>query len=186
MAGVIESLRSDHSRMTKLLDALERQLSSFDEGKPVDFDILDGVIYYCLSYPDLHHHPLEDLVFDRLKLRNPEALAGTKDLREEHEALAIHTRRFAAAIRTVQQDIPVERKSVQEVASEFLSAYRRHIMMEEKLFFPAAQRSLKPEDWSTIAGQLKPIEDPLFERREDERFSALYEDIIAWDQASTA
>lgn len=186
MAGIIESLRSDHSRITKLLDALERQLSSFDEGKPVDFDILDGILYYCLSYPDLHHHPLEDLVFDRLKVRNPEILEGTKDLREEHAALAKHTRRFAAAIRTVQQDIPVERKSIQEVAAEFLSAYRHHIMMEEKFFFPAAQRNLKPEDWNIIAGQLKPMEDPLFERREDARFTALYNDIIAWDQASTA
>ncbi|WP_422365854.1 hemerythrin domain-containing protein [Pelagibius sp.] len=186
MAGVIESLRSDHSRLTKLLDALERQLARFEEGEAVDFEILDGILYYCLSYPDLHHHPLEDLMFDRLRARDPEALGGLKDLREEHNELASVTRRFAAAIRTVEQDIAVEREAVKKVAQDFLNAYRHHIMMEEKHFFPAAQRCLKREDWDAIANQLKPMKDPLFEMREDERFAALYKDIMDWDRALTA
>lgn len=186
MAGVIESLRSDHSRMTKLLDALERQLLSFDEGNTLDFDIIDGIVHYCMSYPDLHHHPLENLIFDRLKMRNPEILDGLHDLREEHDNLAKYTHRLAEAINAVEQDIPIERESVKEIAGEFLSAHRHHIMMEEKFFFPAAQRILKSEDWTAIASQLQPMEDPLFEEREDERFSALYKDIIAWDQTSAA
>ncbi len=186
MAGVIESLRGDHSRMTKLLDALERQLANFDEGKTLDFDIVDGIVHYCQSYPDLHHHPLEDLIFDRLKLNNPNILEGVKDLRDEHKSLAEQTRKLATALNMVEQDVPVEREEIQEVASDFLSAHRHHIMMEEKFFFPAAQRNLKPEDWAAIAGQLKPVQDPLFETREDERFAALYRDIIEWDQTSAA
>lgn len=186
MAGVIESLRSDHSRLTKLLDALERQLANFEEGKTLDFDIVDGIVHYCLSYPDLHHHPLEDLIFERLKMRSPELLEGVQDLREEHNGLAEKTRRLAAALNAVEQDIPVERKSIKEIAADFLNAYRHHIMMEEKFFFPTAQRNLKPEDWAAIANQLKPMEDPLFEKREDERFAALYQDIIDWDQTSAA
>ena len=186
MAGIIESLRNDHSRITKLLDALERQMTAFEDGQTLDFDILDGILYYCLSYPDLHHHPLEDLIFGRLKERNPQALEGVPDLRKEHAVLAEKTQRFAAAIESVEQDIPLERSAIKDVAVEFLSAYRHHIMMEEKHFFPAAQRSLKPEDWAAISAQLKPIEDPLFERREDQRFAAIYDDIIAWDQASMA
>ena len=80
----------------------------------------------------------------------------------------------------------MERKSIKEIAGDFLTAYRHHIMMEEKFFFPMAQRNLKPEDWAAIANQLKPMEDPLFEKREDERFAALYQDIIDWDQTSAA
>ena len=186
MAGVIESLRGDHSRLTKLLDALERQLSNFEEGKTLDFDIVDGIVHYCVSYPDRHHHPMEDLIFDRLKLRKPEILSGLHDLREEHADLGRRTRALAEAIDEIEHDIPVEREAIIEVASDFLSAYRRHIMMEEKFFFPAAQRHLKPEDWAAIANQLKPMEDPLFEKREDERFSALYQDIIDWDQTTAA
>ena len=54
--------------------------------------------------------------------------------------------------------------------------------MEEKHFFPAAQSSLTPEDWRQLSAQLGHVEDPLFDRREDERYDALYEDIVAWDQ----
>ena len=101
MSSIIDSLRSDHSRMTKLLDALERQIGRFEEGGLIDFEIADGIL---------------------------------------------------------------------------------HIMMEEKHFFPAAERSLTPEDWQAIQRAREPGVDPLFEHREDDRFDALYRDIVDWDR----
>ena len=181
MANIIDALRSDHSRLTKLLDALERQIDAFGEGGTLDFEIADGVMHYCRTYPDLHHHPREDLVFDRLKVRDPEAAAAMGDLRAEHRQLAALTERFGEALTAVEQDIPMERGRLIEAATAFLKGYRHHIMMEEKHFFPAAERALTPEDWRQLSGQVEHVEDPLFERREDERFDALYQDIVAWD-----
>ncbi len=182
MASIIDSLRSDHSRMTKLLDALERQIGAFDEGGTLDFEIVDGVLHYCLTYPDRHHHPLEDQVFEQLKLRAPAEAAAIGDLQKEHDKLAALTQRFGKILSAVEQDIPMERHDFIEVANAFLTGYRHHIMMEEKHFFPAAQRCLTPEDWRAVTEQLQPVADPLFDRREDERFNALFEDIVAWDR----
>lgn len=182
MASIIDTLRSDHSRMTKLLDALERQIGSFEEGKPLDFEIVDGILHYCRSYPDRHHHPREDLVFDRLKQRDPEAATEVGDLRTEHDKLAALTTRFGECLTAVQQDVPMGREELLEPAQAFLKAYRHHIMMEEKLFFPAAERNLTPEDWRALNAQLEPARDPLFDQRDDERFDALFEDIVEWDQ----
>lgn len=182
MASIIDSLRSDHSRMTKLLDALERQIGAFEEGGTLDFEIVDGILHYCRSYPDMHHHPREDLVFDSLKRRNPQAAADLGDLRLEHAKLARLTAQFGESLTAVEQDVPMERHEFLEPARAFLAGYRRHIMMEEKLFFPAAERSLTPEDWRVISTQLRPASDPLFERREDERFDALFADIVDWDR----
>ncbi|WP_340118398.1 hemerythrin domain-containing protein [Pelagibius sp. 7325] len=181
MASIIDSLRSDHSRMTKLLDALERQIGTFEEGGTLDFEIVDGILHYCRSYPDLHHHPLEDLVFERLKRRAPQAAAEVGNLQQEHAKLGQLSARFAASLTAVEQDIAMERHEFLEPARAFLSGYRRHIMMEEKLFFPAAEHSLTPEDWRGIKSQLEPVSDPLFERRDDERFDALFADIVDWD-----
>jgi hemerythrin-like domain-containing protein len=181
MASIIDALRSDHSRLTKLLDALERQIDAFGEGGTLDFEIADGVLHYCRTYPDLHHHPREDMVFDRLKARDPQAAAAMGDLRAEHRKLAQVTERFAEALAAVEQDIPMERDALTDAASDFLKSYRHHILMEEKHFFPAAQRALTPEDWRQLAAQSAPIADPLFDNREDERFDALYQDIVAWD-----
>ena len=182
MASIIDALRSDHSRLTKLLDALERQIDAFAEGGTLDFEIVDGVLHYCRTYPDLHHHPREDLVFDRLKARDPAAAEAMGDLRTEHRKLAELTTAFGEALAAVEQDIPMERHEFTEAAAAFLKGYRHHILMEEKHFFPAAQRSLTPEDWRQLAGQLGHVEDPLFERREDDRFDALYDEIVAWDR----
>ena len=181
MSGIIDSLRSDHSRMTKLLDALERQIGAFEEGGVLDFEIANGVLHYCRSYPDRHHHPCEDLVFDRLKRRNAKAAAEVGDLRREHSKLAALTEAFAESLDAVEQDVPMERLELVAAARAFLAGYRHHIMMEEKHFFPTAERNLTPEDWHHIAQQLQPATDPLFERREDQRFNALFEDIVKWD-----
>lgn len=182
MASIIDALRSDHSRLTKLLDALERQVDAFSEGGTLDFEIVDGVLHYCRTYPDLHHHPREDLIFDRLKVRDPQAAAAMGDLRAEHHKLAILTQAFGEALVAVEQDIPMERHELTDAAEAFLKAYRHHIMMEEKHFFPAAQSNLTPEDWRQLAGQVGEVEDPLFDRRDDDRFDALYQEIVAWDR----
>jgi hemerythrin-like domain-containing protein len=182
MSSIIDSLRSDHSRMTKLLDALERQLGRFEEGGVIDFEIADGILHYCRSYPDRHHHPLEDLVYERLKRRNPEAAGAMGDLPREHAKLAALTADFAERLDAVEQDVAMERHEFLAPARAFLTGFRHHIMTEEKQFFPAAERSLTPEDWQAIRRALPPISDPLFERREDDRFDALFRDIVDWDR----
>lgn len=181
MTAIIDSLRSDHSRLTKLLDALERQLGAFEEGGQHDFEIMDGILHYCRSYPDRHHHPCEDLVYEVLQRRNPPAAAAVGDLPREHAKLAALTGDFAAQLTAVEQDVPTQRRGLAVAARAFLDAYRRHITMEEKLFFPAAERWLTPKDWRRIRQRLPAAADPLFERREDQRFAALSADIIAWD-----
>ena len=57
MTDIIDSLHEDHANLAKLLDALERQLGLFDQGETPDYDIVRGVVDYCLGYPDLYHHP---------------------------------------------------------------------------------------------------------------------------------
>lgn len=181
MTRIIDSLRSDHSRMTKLLDALERQVGSFEEGGTLDFEIVDGVVHYCRLYPGRHHHPLEDLVFERLQSRNPQAAERMGDLKHEHERLAALVETFATNLEAVEQDIPMERQDLLEAARAFLAGYRHHILMEEKHFFPEAKRHLTPEDWRQVAERITPAVDPLFDSRVDDRFQALFEDIVAWD-----
>ncbi|MGF1628387.1 MAG: hemerythrin domain-containing protein [Kiloniellaceae bacterium] len=182
MTSIIDSLRSDHSRMTKLLDALERQVGAFEDGGRLDFEIADGVLHYCRSYPDRHHHPCEDLVFDSLKRRNAGEAAKIGDLRREHAKLAELTAAFGASLDAMEQDVPMERDAFVSAAHDFLTGHRHHILMEEKHFFPAAERSLTPDDWRAVAKQLHPASDPLFDHREDERFDALFADIVDWDR----
>ncbi len=180
MTDVIDSLHQDHANLAKLLDALERQLALFDEGETPDFDIVRGVIDYCLNYPDLYHHPKEDLVLERLQAADPVAAAAVGDLAAEHRDLAALTHRFADAVQAVLQDLEVPRGPFDEAARRFLETYREHMNKEEREFLPAARRSLGETDWADIDARLAQPEDPLFGAPGEERFAALSRDILAW------
>jgi hemerythrin-like domain-containing protein len=182
MSEVINALRREHDALSKLLDALERQLVEFDQGRRPDYDIVQGVIDYCLSFPDLYHHPKEDLVYARMKARNPAKAETVGDLLGEHESLAELTRRFAEAVRNVLDEAEISREGLLEVAYDFLGHYRRHIAGEEEVFFPAAFEVLTPEDWQAIEAEVEARLDPLFGHEPEQRFVLLREHVLAWDR----
>ncbi len=80
---------------------------------------------YCLNYPDLYHHPKEDLVLEHLKAADPVAAAAVGDLAAEHRDLAALTRRFADAIDAILQDNQVPRGPFEDAARRFLEASSR-------------------------------------------------------------
>jgi hemerythrin-like domain-containing protein len=180
MTDVIDSLHQDHANLARLLDALERQLVVFDQGETPDYDIVQGVVDYCLDYPDLYHHPKEDLVLERLQAVDPVAAAAIGELAAEHEDLARLTRRFADAVHAILQDLEVPRGPFDHAARRFLDAYREHMDKEEQAFLPAARRSLSEADLADIEARLSSREDPLFGAQSEDRFAALRQDILHW------
>jgi hemerythrin-like domain-containing protein len=109
MTKVIAALRKEHSNITQLLDILERQVAIFDRGGSPDFGIVEAVVDYFQSYPDLYHHPKEDLVYQKLQQRDPAAAERVGDLRREHEELAARTRDFASGVQAVLDEAQVSR-----------------------------------------------------------------------------
>lgn len=184
MSEVIASLRADHRNMRLLLDTLERELLAMAGGgaphRAPDYDVVQSVLDYCLTYPDLYHHPQEDAVYERLRARRPEAAEDLAAIQEQHGALAALTRRLAAAIRLILQDAEVSRAAFGALAQDFLEQYRRHMAIEETTLFPEAERTLKSADWAAIEAAFPPSADPLFDADGEERFAALRRTVIAW------
>ena len=183
MLWVMDGLRQDHVNLSKLLDALERQLDVFDRGGAPDYDIIQGVVAYCLGYPDKYHHPKEDLVYDKLVERDPAAADAVGDLRADHRHLAKVTADFAAFVHDVldeQQQVARDRFVAEGRA--FLAAYRDHMTRENEVIFPIAEKRLAPEHWADIALRLQDPGDPLFGEDFDHRYHGLRRDILAWQR----
>jgi hemerythrin-like domain-containing protein len=70
MTYVVEVLRQEHRNIEKLLRILERELSVFDRGNRPNYEVVLGVIDYFKDYPDSCHHPKEDIIFEKLQLRD--------------------------------------------------------------------------------------------------------------------
>ncbi|MHA1599832.1 MAG: hemerythrin domain-containing protein [Alphaproteobacteria bacterium] len=180
MTDILAALRQDHRNLSQLLEAMERQLDRFDHGESPDYDIMQGVLDYCQTYPDIYHHPKEDLVFEHLRRVDPAAAEAVGDLHAEHRSLAEVTSRFAAALHSVLQDLEVPRDSFDHATREFLERYRHHIIMEESVFFPAAEARLTAADWAAIEAEAKTQSDPLFSAEGEAKYTALRADILAW------
>jgi hemerythrin-like domain-containing protein len=70
-------LRQEHRNIEKLLLVLERELSVFARGERPDYEVVHAVIAYFQAYPGAYHHPPEDMVFEKLKVRDQELAGGT-------------------------------------------------------------------------------------------------------------
>jgi hemerythrin-like domain-containing protein len=57
------------------------------------------------------------------------------------------------------------------------------MQMEEVLFFPAARKSLTPEDWASLEAASRKGDDPLFGDEKHEIYKALYQEIMEWGKA---
>jgi hemerythrin-like domain-containing protein len=173
MTLLIEELRREHRTIAALLDSLEAQLAVLvDAGEP-DYDALAALAEYFTDYPELVHHPKEDLIWRALKARDAAAAAPVGDLENEHRYLKDLTAAFAAAIDALCHDAEVRREAVRQVIRRFVDAERRHMTKEEQAFFPAAARTLKPEDWASVAARARAKPDPLAADAADQRFAAL-------------
>ena len=57
------------------------------EGSP-DYQLALDIMHYMTQYPDLFHHPREDVVFERMLLRDPSLSGVLGELLRDHQRLA--------------------------------------------------------------------------------------------------
>src|SRR6185295_10020322 len=185
-AMIIERLSQEHRNIEKLLAILERELQVFDRADRPDYKVIDAVISYFELYPEVYHHPQEDLVFAKLKIRDPAAAAKVGNLTLEHQKGAERLRRVAQAVDSVLADREILRQNVDNIVRDFIDHQRRHIMMEDRDFFPAALIALEPQDWTEIASALTSHEDPLFSEAAEETFDSVRAHILRLEQEADA
>jgi hemerythrin-like domain-containing protein len=183
---IIDSLRQEHRNIEKLLLVLERELSVFDRGERPDYQVVHAVIAYFLVYPTAYHHPQEDMVFEKLKARDPAAAANIGDLAAQHRSGTERLRRVAQAVEGVLSDREVLRHTVHDIILDFIEHERHHIAMEERDFFPAAVEALKREEWAEIASRLTDQKNPLFSETVEEKFDAVRGYILQLEQEAEA
>lgn len=179
---IIERLSREHRNVARLLSILERELEVFDRGDRADYEVIRAVISYFEVYPEVYHHPQEDLVFAKLKMRDPTAAVKVGDLAREHQKGADRLRRVAHAVDSVLADRELLRQNVDSIVREFIEHERRHMMLEDRDFFPAALEALTPQDWAEIASAITSHKDPLFSDVAEERFDALRAHILRLEQ----
>lgn len=159
--GTIATLQREHRTLAALLGLIEAEVETFEQGGQPDYEVVQAILRYLLTYPDLVHHPKEDAVLRRLKARAPDAAEAVGDLEAEHARVAAMIRRFNAAVSNVLADATLPRAWFAGLARDFIAFEHRHMQMEEVVFFPAALRHLTSDDWLQVEQEEPPAHDPL-------------------------
>ena len=163
-------LRLEHHRFDDLLSLIEQQL---DEGSAFDRELLGNLVDYFAGYPGQCHHPVEDIVFRKLRARDKERAATVGEILKEHKDTAELTKRFGELLAAVADDDDELPEDLRVIMRKFVDHYRAHMIAEEKNFFSVALDTLTENDWSEVEFALFDKSDPLFDRQVEERFSRL-------------
>ena len=182
MATAIETLQDEHRNMRDLLAVLEREIDAFAAGETPDYDVVSGIAGYFLDYPDICHHPKENVVYDRLKERDPSAAALVGDLTREHVEEGARIRRWAAAIDGLLQGEEIARDAIVASTRDFIAAERHHMELEEQKWFPAALAALTPADWVELGVRLAWRRDPLVEPEAEDKYATLRNSLLRWER----
>ncbi len=182
MTRLIDLLREEHRNIEKLLGVLEQELGVFDRRERPDYETLQAVVDYFAEYPARCHHPKEDMIVDILKARNPTSAASLEDIEADHRQEDARLARLAHTLENVRTGGELPRQTVDDVVREFIAHERRHIEYEERALFPAALAALTEQDWTGIEARMCDARDPLFDRMIEEKFRALAQKILQWEQ----
>lgn len=174
MPQALDFLRQEHRNMAALLRVLERQLSEFESGDRPDYDLVRTILDYLLSFPDVCHHPKEDLIFDKLRDRDPLTAERVGDLRSAHDELAARAQKFETGLRAVLEEAEMPREAFIRLARRFIDLQQQHIDTAESVFFPAVEEALTTTDWAELNALVARTEDALG------RFEQLRKTILQW------
>ncbi|MCP3416234.1 hemerythrin domain-containing protein [Bradyrhizobium brasilense] len=183
---IIDLLLREHRNIDLLLVALQRELEVFEHGDRPDYEVIRAIISYFEVYPEMYHHPQEDQIFSKLRTRDPDAAAIVGDLAHEHREVIDRLHQFARAIDGILADRELLREDVGNIVRDFILRERRHMMWEERDFFPAAIKALSAEDWTEIASARTDDGDPLFSEAAEATSDALRAHILELEQEAEA
>lgn len=174
MSDIVVALHADHVNFARIAALAEHALDELEAGRSTDLSLLEDIMRYVTGYPDTHHHPTEDIVFEHLSKRAPEMQPDLDAILAEHEAIIDAGRRFLDAIEAAEEDAMVQRVDLIELGREYLAKLKRHMDIEEARLFPAARTSLTDADWASVHEQVDQRSDPLFGPSRDEEYRRLW------------
>ena len=182
MSNIIQILLEEHRNIDKLLLVLEHELEIFDRSEEPDYEILQAVIQYFQDYPESCHHPKEDMVFEKLKVRDSAAANRIGDVEAEHQVETKRLRRLVEAVEEILAGREFLRQTFHDVVHDFIEHQRQHMDKEERLLFPAAVQGLRPDDWAELDARLNDQKDPLFNGVIETKFQAMQRTILRWQR----
>ena len=181
MSGIVGRLCTEHRNIGALLDMLERMLDALESGSDArgDVGLMRDIMTYMIRFPDHTHHPMEDLMFERMRAHGvaPRTDANIGKLLREHGSLARKGEALHLALLRFEDGARSAGPELIAMGRDYVEFLRIHAQFEEQTVFVEAESVLGDADWTEIGQAFEDRTDPVFGRHVDSEFRALYQHI---------
>ena len=155
---VLTRLREDHRNIEGLLVIVSGQAAA---GPKADRQVLRDILVYMTRYPDVFHHPREEVLFHHLVRRDRSVADTVQVLHDQHKTLEEHARLCLEEIGRWTAGDPADPRLLSRV-SRYVDFQTQHMRQEESEVFSRARVVLTVQDWESIVTSIDDRQDPLF------------------------
>lgn len=178
MIKMLKILQQDHINISRLMDLLESQVRLLEENNPANLQLISDIVEYIMNYPDLYHHPREDLIFEILRHRDKAIGPVINHLLGEHKVLTETAINLSEMLRNINANDKEQIRTLADLLQKYINLSRSHMDIEESNLYPCAKQALTEEDWEEIEKGSVYKDDPLFGKVIYKQYQHIYDSII--------
>ncbi len=159
----IVAIFDEHRYATRLLRLLKLEAENLASGDSADFECMESIMRYFVTFPDRYHHPKEDLIFDRMTGLSAEMRRTIAALKRDHEKTGLQSAQIYNRLKAGKK--PARGAQSRALASKlesYADALLAHMQREEQGVFLPARSELDEIAWEQIDAAIPPVEDPVF------------------------
>jgi len=172
-------IKDEHRSLAAVIHALQFLVRRMEEGKPADATLLGAILQYLTRFPERLHHPAEDrYLFAPLRACSSEASEVLDQLELDHQGGLAREASLLAALNALNAGMSGAQAGFAQAVNTYASFYWEHMVREETLILPLAERLLSPAQWEAAAAGFAANADPLYGGDTAQDFQALFRRIV--------
>ncbi len=179
MKLILDKLHKDHINFFKLLEFLEHQAQLLKDCEHIDLELILDALLYMKEYPDLIHHPLEDVVYKYVLEHSDKVHNELVFLLHEHDELPELTNKLIEMMQAVSASEPQDREKLYKYLTDYIRSQKEHMNKEESPVYPAIDSTLSENDWKNINSELVFAQDPMFGDRVKDSYQGLLQKVLS-------
>ncbi len=150
----IEILVQEHKLILELTDIIRKECVKILNGKEIDFELFDNIIYFTKNFADKYHHQKEEKILFRVMMESLPPVA-TQLIRGgmmvEHDLGRFHVKSIVEALQEYKKN-PTDELKLEIISNAicYSNLLSRHIGKEDAAVYTFAERSLTKENLEIV------------------------------------
>lgn len=175
----IQQIHKEHRAIGSVVHGLQHFAREASRHKP-NIALLNTMLDYIEQFPQkLHHVKEENYIFSALKSRSDEADKVIEKLSAQHADELLLTATLRSELQNMEAGLDGAVERFLESVDRFADLQWHHMMEEENVLLPLAEKYLNQADWSRISDAFGENGDPRLSGENISRFERMFSQIVS-------